>query len=220
MMGLFGSGIKESKPVTLPISTFATELRKLVDSKNLSEQATENLWDLWCWVAYFQMTERNISGQEFAELFRLNERTPTDPIFKYQKNDVRLAKQAESLYSEVQSIFRPFLSTAFLPPEYVSDIWPLTGKPLKRVKSQIGFGQEFPAQIVQAFERFDFSESLEFEFEEIDALAWLISKSFTDILKLSNADVFKRKDRLGMRLAAFEVLPLYLIFFCARHRPS
>lgn len=218
-MRLFGGGTRESKPVTLPISTFGAELKKLENSGTLSDETVENLWDLWSWVAYFQMSERNISGQQFAQLFQLHSRMPQDPKFKYQKNDAQVATRAEQLYGDVQSIFRPFLSTAFLPEEYKSDVWPLTGKPLKRVKSQFGFGTEFPSQIIQAFEKSGFSEFLDFDVEEIDAIAWLLSKSFSDILKISNADNFKRTERLGMRLAAYEILPLFLIFFCARHKP-
>jgi hypothetical protein len=165
------------------------------------------IWETWEWLAFFQVNNGALTKEEFARLYAVLKRQPADFNYNYQNASEKDGLRLAGLHSDIQSLLRPHLSIAFLPDSYGSDIWPLTGKPLKRVKVSDGYGAILPEQIVNAAERRLFGVDDNCNTVEI---SYLLSTCFVEILKRSND--LDRRTRLGMRSSAYEILPWFLTF--------
>ena len=218
-MSLFKNPMKISENNTLPLSQLGYFLSSCEgeQSPDFAPEIINNAWDLFNWMAYFLVLEKKISQKEVWDIYNVLGREPQDPKFSYQKNVELLGAQAERFYAQIQSIFRPHLSVAFLPSQVESDTWPVTGKSFKSVKVQKDFGMGFPSEILGFASEYDFSH---LEDGELEFFSILVSQTFIYILKLSNNDFWDRKTRLSMRLGGYSVLPFFLIFLLARHLPE
>lgn len=194
------------------LSQFAYRLSRDSNLDELEKIDLDMTWYLWDWVAEFHMHEGKISIDRLSEIYRLIGRIPEDPKYMFQKDDEEVGAQAERLYGEIQAIFRPHLSVAFLPESFTSNIWPLTGKPIKRVEVTEGYGDALSMQLLEVFKKYSFQhvKSIEMAF-----LAFLMAGTFIDILKITNS--MDRKDRLSRRACAWELLPLFPCFLLARY---
>jgi hypothetical protein len=165
------------------------------------------IWETWEWLIFYQVNHGSLSKEDFVRLYSILKRIPCDFKHEYQKaneqDGIRLAK----LHSSVQAVLRPHLSVAFLPASYGSDVWPLLGRPLKRVKVSKGFGDSIPEELLNAVEE---------NYKQVsdDSIlvyfAYILSNCFVEILKISND--FDRPTRLGLRQSAFEILPFFINF--------
>lgn len=218
-MSLFKNPMKISENNTAPLSQLGYFLSSFESepSQDFAPVIIDNAWDLFNWMAHFLVSEKKISQKEVWDIYKSLGRKPQDPRFSYQKNVELLGTQAERFYAQIQSVFRPHLSVAFLPSQFESDKWPVTGKSFKRVKLQKDFGMGFPSDILGFASEYDFSH---LEDGELEFLSILVSQTFIYILKLSNNDIWDRRTRLSMRLGGYSVLPFFLIFPLARHLPE
>lgn len=185
------------------------QLAEVIDNSesNSSNHKFVEIWETWEWLAFFQVNNGALTKEEFARLYSVLKRQPKEFNFNYQKATEKEGLKLAGLYSDIQSLLRPHLSIAFLPDSYDSEIWPLTGKPLKRVKVSHGYGEILPEQIVSAAERRLFNVDDDCNTVEI---SYLLSICFVEILKRSND--LDRKTRLGLRNSAYEILPWFLTF--------
>ena len=167
----------------------------------------DEIWETWEWLAFFRVNHGGLSKDDFARLYTILKRQPVDFSFDYQKASEQDGQRLALLFAEIQTLLRPHLSVAFLPDAYDSDVWPLTGKPLKRVKVASGYGAILPEQILMAAEKLSFKADDESNTPDI---AFMTATCFVGILKFSNE--LDRQNRLGIRLSAFEILPLFLTF--------
>ena len=180
----------------------------------IDESCRANIWNLWEWFGEYQLHQRKISAETLVDIYRMLKRSPTNPTFMYQKDDMETLRQVDLLEREVKSIFRPHLAVAFLPSSFNSNIWPLTGKPINNVEIEDGFGESFSTQLFTLFEKFDFSHTKE---SEMAFVAFMIAEAFTDTLKITNQ--FDRKRRIGIRTSAWELLPFIPSSLLQRHLP-
>ena len=167
----------------------------------------DEIWETWEWLAFFRVNHGGLSKEDFARLYSLLKRQPVDFSFDYQKANEQDGQRLALLFAEIQTLLRPHLSVAFLPNSYDSEVWPLIGRPLKRVKVASGYGEILPEQIVRAVEKLSFRADDE---SNIPDFAYMTSSCFVGILKFSNE--LDRQNRLGIRLSAFEILPLFITF--------
>ena len=211
--------MKVSENNTLPLSQLGYFLSSYESdpSPDFAPEIIDNAWDLFNWMAYYLVLEKKISKEEVWSIYNSLGREPQDPRFIYQKNVELLGAQAERFYAQIQTVFRPHLAVAFLPSQFESDKWPMTGKSFKRIKAQKDFGMGFPSEILAFTSEYDFSH---LEDGELEFFSTLVSLTFIYILKLSNNDIWDRRTRLSMRLGGYSVLPFLLIFLLARHLPE
>ena len=200
--------------ITFVLTQIAARILRDSDLHKVDEAILENTWNLWDWVAEFNLHEKKISLDQLSEIYRLIRRSPKDPTYMYQKEDLTIGRQAETLYARLSSIFRPHLSVAFLPESYESNIWPVTGKTIRGVEVQKNFGSDFSLQILESFEGLEFGHV---DPKELEFLALILANTFIDVLKLTNS--MDRKERLSRRALAFEILPIIPCFLLARHIP-
>ena len=164
-------------------------------------------WELWEWMVFWQLNQGSITKDEFGRLYLLLGLTVNDLEYGYQKNDEALGQRFALLYADLQTIFRPHLAVAFLPAGHGSEIWPLTGRPVRNVKLQEGFGSTLPEQLIQIVQKHGFT--IDFDSPQM-ATIYMIAGAFVHILKISNDK--SRSERLGMRATAYEILPFFICF--------
>ena len=177
------------------------------NERNSPSQKFVEIWETWEWLAFFQVNNGALTKDEFARLYVALRRQPTEFNFNYQNASEQDGLRLSALHSGIQTLLRPHLSVAFLPDSYDSDIWPLTGKPLARVKVVKGFGALLPEQIIDEAEKLSFRVDDACNTVEI---AYILATCFVEVLKMSND--LDRKSRIGVRLSAFEILPWFLTF--------
>jgi hypothetical protein len=164
-------------------------------------------WELWEWMVYWQLNQGSITKDEFARLYLALGLAVGDFKYEYQRDDQELGQRFAMLYADLQFVFRPHLAVAFLPPGHGSEIWPLTGKPVRNVKLQEGFGSTLPGQLIQKVENHGF----EIDFSSLQMTTiYVVAGAFVHILKMSNDS--KRSERLGVRASAYEILPFFICF--------
>ena len=172
-----------------------------------SEHKFAEIWETWEWLVFFQANNGSLTKEEFVKLYSLLNRVPVEFSFDYQKASDQDGLRLAGLFSDIQAVLRPHLSVAFLPSSYGSDIWPLTGKPLNRVKLQSGFGSIIPEQIIDSVEKKNFNTG---EDSNTIEMSYILSTAFVQVLKTTND--LDRQARLGLRMSAFEILPWFLTF--------
>jgi hypothetical protein len=170
-------------------------------------QEYREYWELWEWMVFSQLNQGSITKDDFGRLYLLLGMAVEDFEYEYQKNDQELGQKFSRLYSDLQAIFRPHLAVAFLPSGLGSEIWPLTGRPIRNVKLREGFGSALPEQLIQIVEKHGFV--IDFESPQMTTI-YIIAGAFVNILKMSNDK--GRSERLGMRASAFEILPFFICF--------
>lgn len=171
------------------------------------ESIFSEIWETWEWLSFYQVNHGSLSKEDFARLYSILQKTPCDFNFEYQRaseqDGIRLAK----LHAALQAVLRPHLSVAFLPASYGSDVWPVIGRPLKRVKVSKGFGANIPEEILIAVEE---NYQQVGEDSALVYFAYILSNCFVEILKVTND--FDRSTRLGIRQSAYEILPFFINF--------
>lgn len=172
-----------------------------------SENKFVEIWETWEWLVFFQANNGSLTQEEFVKLYSLLHRVPVEFSFDYQKASEQDGLRLAGLFSDIQAILRPHLSVAFLPSSYGSDVWPLIGKPLNRVKVPSGFGSIIPEEIINSVEKRNFNAS---EDSNTVEMSYILSTAFVQILKTTND--LDRQARLGLRMSAFEILPWFLTF--------
>ena len=181
---------------------------------NSSYEEYSDYWELWEWMVFWQANQGKITRDDFVRLYQLLSLNVTDFGYEYQRDDPVLGQRFALLCADLQSVFRPHLVVAFLPPGHGSEIWPLTGKPLRNVKLQEGFGSTLPGQLIQKIENHGF---------EMDSSSprmttvYVVAGVFVHILKMSNAR--SRSERLGIRASAYEILPFIICFDLFKFKP-
>jgi len=164
-------------------------------------------WELWEWMVFWQLNQGSITKDEFGTLYLALGLTVKDFDYEYQRDDQEIGQRFALLYADLQTVFRPHLAVAFLPSGHGSEIWPLTGKPVRNVKLREGFGSTLPEQLIQKVENHGF---------EMDVTSphmttiYIIAGAFVHFLKMSNDT--KRSERLGIRTSAYEILPFFICF--------
>lgn len=185
----------------------AVGIRDCRASNEISQEEFQEIWELWEWMAFWQLNEGSITENDFARLYLSLGMRAGDFKFGYQKDDQEIGRKFGVLYENIKEVIRPSLSIAFLPHEYGSENWPVSGRPVRNVSLRDGYGSILPEQItrkvVEAGFKIDFTSSQM-------ATIYIISNAFIQILKISNEK--ERQVRLGMRLSAFEVLPFFICF--------
>jgi len=176
-------------------------------SAKAEQEEYQEYWELWEWVAFSQVNQGSITKDEFGRLYHLLGLKVSDFKFEYQKNDQELGRRFAVLYSELQSVLRPYLAVAFLPLGHGSENWPLTGRPVRNVKLQEEYGSNLPEQLIQKVENSGFE--IQFTSPQMTTI-YIIAGAFLQILKISNEK--DRSERLGLRTSAYEILPFFICF--------
>jgi hypothetical protein len=164
-------------------------------------------WELWEWMVFWQFNQGSITEDEFGRLYLLLGLAVKDFEYEYQRDDQVLWQRFGMLYADLQSVFRPHLAVAFLPPGHGSEIWPLTGKPVRGVKLREGFGSTLPGQLLQKIENDGFK--IDLTSPQMTTI-YIIAGAFVHCLKMSNEK--GRAERIGIRQSAFEILPFFICF--------
>lgn len=176
-------------------------------SAKANQQEYQEYWELWEWMVFSQLNQGSITKDDFGRLYLSLGLTVKDFEYEYQRNDQLLGQRFALLYSDLQTVFRPHLAVAFLPPGHGSEIWPLTGRPVRNVKLQEGFGSNLPEQVIQKVESHGFE--IDFTSPQLTTI-YIVAGAFVQILKVSNDK--GRSERLGMRASAYEILPFFICF--------
>jgi hypothetical protein len=182
-------------------------IREFQINVKASEKEYEEIWELWEWMVFWQATQGSITEDEFLRLYRLLGKEVLDLKFEYQSNDNERGHRFALLYADLQSVLRPSLSVAFLPLGHGSENWPLTGRPVRNVKLQEGYGSTLPEQLIQKIE--DNGFVIEFASPQCDAI-YIVVSAFIQILKGSNDK--SRSERIGLKATAYEILPFFICF--------
>ena len=172
-----------------------------------NHEGYQEYWELWEWMVFWQLNEGSITKNDFGRLYLSLGLKVGDFKFEYQRDDQELGRRFAMLYADLQTVLRPQLAVAFLPPGYGSDIWPLTGKPVRNVKLREGFGESLPEQIIKKVESHGFE--IDFASPQLTTV-YIVAGAFVHILKVSNDK--GRSERLGMRASAYEILPFFICF--------
>lgn len=171
------------------------------------EEIFSEIWEVWEWLSFYQVNYGSLSEEDFVRLYSILKRAPCQFKYDYQRaseqDGIRLAK----LHASLQAVLRPHLAVALLPASYGSDVWPILGRPLNRVKVSKGFGTSIPEEILIAIEE---KYQLVSEDSALVYFAYILSNCFVEILKISND--FDRSARLGIRTSAYEILPYFINF--------
>jgi hypothetical protein len=182
-----------------------------IRENQLSAKATQEdyqeHWELWQWMVFWQLAQGDIKEKDLDRLFVLLGLEVKEFEYEYQKNDNAVGQRFAMLYADLQTVLRPHLAVAFLPPGLGTEIWPVTGRPIKNVKLREGFGSNLPEQLLQKVENHGFS--IDFTSPQM-ATIYIVAGAFVHILKLSNDKI--RTERLGIRTSAYEVLPFFICF--------
>lgn len=172
-----------------------------------NQEEYQEYWELWEWMVFWQLNQGSITKDDFGRLYLMLGLAVKDFEYEYQRNDQVLGQRFALLYADLQTIFRPHLAVAFLPLGHGSEIWPLTGRPVRNVKLQEGFGSNLPEQVIQKVE----SHGFEIDFTSSQmTMIYIIAGTFVHILKISNDK--GRAERLGIRASAYEILPFFVCF--------
>jgi hypothetical protein len=171
-------------------------------------------WELWEWMVFWQVNQGKITREDFRRLYQLLSLNVTDFGYEYQRDDQALGQRFALLCADLQSVFRPHLAVAFLPTGHGSEIWPLTGKPVRNVRLQEGFGSTLPGQLIQKIENHGFEMDLT---SPQLTTVYVIAGAFVHILKMSNDR--SRSERLGIRASAYEILPFFICFDLFKFKP-
>ena len=164
-------------------------------------------WEIWEWMVFWQLNHGSITKDEFGRLYLLLGLAVKDFEYEYQRDDQALGQRFAMLYTDLQTVFRPHLAVAFLPQGHGSEIWPLTGKPVRNVKLQEGFGSTLPGQLLQKIENHGFK--IDLTSPQMTTI-YIIAGAFVHSLKMSNEK--GRSERLGIRTSAYEILPFFICF--------
>ena len=179
------------------------------------ESELQEVWEVWEWMVFYEANTGAITKEQFLQIYSIVGRKITDFEFEYQKNDQEIGHRFALLYSDIQNILYPSLPVAFLPPGYGSDIWPLTGKPVRNVRTRAGFGETIPEQIINTADK----HNLKIEANSSqELLVYLCSSAFVRTLIASNEK--DRSERLGLRTSAYEILPFFICFDLFKFRKS
>lgn len=209
---MFGLGIGANQYAHFIATQLGATIFELTHDTDVDDIIQRNLWLTWeCFCAH-RIHQGLFSIDNLMTTYMILMRQPVeeDP-FNYS---IRNAPEGQpmQLYNEIQGLFRPHLSTAFLPEEFTSNIWPVTGKPIKRVEAKQGFGLNFPNALNTIFANYAFEQV---DRREIELFAHIVAKAFVDVLFISNDE--KRRTRLAMRAAAWEFLPYFpMLLLCRR----
>lgn len=177
-------------------------------------EAYKEYWELWEWMVFWQVNQGKITREDFRRLYQLLSLNVTDFGYEYQRDDQALGQRFALLCADLQSVFRPHLAVAFLPTGHGSEIWPLTGKPVRNVRLQEEFGSTLPGQLIQKIENHGFEMDLT---SPQLTTVYVIAGAFVHILKMSNDR--SRSERLGIRASAYEILPFFICFDLFKFKP-
>ena len=182
-----------------------------IRENQLSAKATQEdyqeYWELWQWMVFSQVAGGNITEKELDRLLILLNLEVKEFKYEYQKNDQEIGTRFAMLYLDLQTVLRPHLAVAFLPPGIGTENWPVTGRPIRNVKLREGFGSNLPEQLIQKIENHGFE--IDIASPQLTTI-YMIAGAFVHILKMSNDKI--RTERLGIRASAYEVLPYFICF--------
>ena len=182
-----------------------------IRENQLSAQATQEdyqeHWELWQWMVFWQLAKGDITEKDLDRLYLLLGLQVKDFKYEYQKDDQTVGAKFAMLYLDLQTVLRPNLAVAFLPPGLGTENWPVTGRPIRNVKLREGFGSNLPEQLIQKVENHGFE--IDFKSPQMTTI-YIVAGAFVHILKMSNDKT--RTERLGIRTSAYEVLPYFICF--------
>ena len=176
-------------------------------SQNMTQEDYRELWELWQWIGFWQLTQGDISEEDLDRLISLLNLEVKEFKYEYQKNDDAMGQRFAMLYADLQTVLRPHLAVAFLPPGIGTENWPVTGRPIRNVKLREGFGSNLPEQLIQKAENHGFN--IDFLSPQMDTI-YIVARAFVNILNLSNDKI--RTERLGIRHSSYEILPFFICF--------
>jgi hypothetical protein len=171
------------------------------------ETELEEIWEIWEWMVFYEANTGVITKEQFLQIYAVVGKDLKQFKFEYQKNDQEIGRRFALLYNDIQKVLYPSLPVAFLPTGYGSEIWPLTGKPVRNVRTRAGFGETIPEQIINTIEQHNIKVETN---SSQELLIYLCSSAFVKTLTASNEK--GRSERLGLRTSAYELLPFFICF--------
>jgi hypothetical protein len=206
-------GVKEHSFEILVIT--GSVIRDYQVENKVEDDEIKELWELWEWMAFQELQNGTITQEQFIQIYGILSKLGTQFEFEYQKNDQEIGRRFALLYSDIQKVLYPSLPVAFLPAGYGTEIWPLTGKPVRNVRIKEGFGDTIPQQIIKIVEQ----HGLKIEQDSSqELLIYLCSEAFVKTLIFSNDK--NRTERLGLRTSAYELLPYFICFDLFKFKKS